>query len=108
MTNYVDLGGCYSPRRKAEDGSRGTRSERGKARIREFKKDGSKRHFAIEKWLKGEAKSTVDGKYGRREFWIHRRCRVSATQGSKTQITPGVPKLPYSDLGGWLLLERCD
>jgi len=49
MKNYEDIGGCYPPRRKAETGFRGTGSERGKARILEFKKDGSKRHFTIAK-----------------------------------------------------------
>ena len=58
MKNYEDIEGCYPPRRKAEAGFRGTGSERRKARIWEFNTDGSKRHFAIEKWLKGKSQET--------------------------------------------------
>lgn len=87
MKNYEDIGGCYPPWRKAEAGFRGTGSERGKARILEFTKNGSKRHFAIEKWLKGESQETEGRGPGMqstgREFWIHSRCRVSATRASK-------------------------
>lgn len=81
------------------------------ARTLEFKKDEGKRHFAIEKWLKGESQETerrgpgkqnaVGGSFG---FTDGVECLRHGL--ARTQITRVVPKLPYSDLGGWLLLQN--